>query len=184
MTPRGEADVQSAEQAFAEAQHVLANTAPPDRPSRDEIREKSLYEINLAHGRVMAAQDRYETKHDAAKEAKKHLDNEIESFLTLTGRLSADGGDVPLPLFTPEAEQAAAPDVPMPGETLYTGLFELLTAAGYQAVTLRDLSAWTPEQRLEATTWAKETPTQDAMPVFMRELADAVEASNPPRPDV
>lgn len=184
MKPIGETQVATAEQAFAEAQQTLAaaDLAAPMPPAETvETLSKRLHTIEEAHGRVMAAEQRYESKHDAAKEAKKHLDNETASFLALTGRLSAVS--TPLPLFTDEAEKAAAPG-PGPGEVLYTGLFEQLTAAGYQAVTLRDLSAWTSEQRLEAKTWAAENPTEDALPPFMRELAEAIEAESTPHEEI
>lgn len=183
MQPIGERVTAIAEQAFKEAQQELAaeGKVEPLPPAETvETLSKRLHEIERAHARVMAAQDRYESKHDAAKEAKKHLDNETETFLTVAGRLSAVS--TPLPLFTEEAEKAAAlpapSDEPGPGEVHYTGLYTRLVEAGYQAVSMKDLSAWTPEQRLEADTWAKDDQTEAGLPAFMRALAEAISAAH------
>lgn len=183
MQPIGERVTAVAEQAFKEAQQELAadGKVEPLPPAETvESLTKRLNQIEHARNLVVAAEERYESKHDAAKEAKKHYDNCVETFITLCGRLTAVA--TPLPLFTQEAEKAAAlpapSDEPGPGEVHYTGLYTRLVEAGYQAVSMKDLSAWTPEQRLEADTWAKDDQTEAGLPAFMRALAEAISAAH------
>ena len=114
MVPIGDVATATAEQAFKEAQQELAadgkveTTMPPSETV--ETLTKRLNEIERARDRVIRAQCEYESCKEASKEAKKHYDDEVTTFLSLTGRLSVIAA--PLPLFTAEAEQAAVADAP------------------------------------------------------------------------
>jgi hypothetical protein len=106
MHPKGERAVARAEGAFAQAQQQLGRDSEDvPRAETFETLSKRLEEIRGAWERVARARAVYEEKHEAAKNAKQHLEAEQKTFETLTGRLSTLAD---LPLFTQEAEQAAA----------------------------------------------------------------------------
>jgi hypothetical protein len=181
MLPIGAGATMAAEDAFKAANRELVSDAPMPPAETTETLTKRLQEIERARNRVMEAQDRYETKKDAAKEAKKHYDTEVETFLTVVGRLSAVPGA--LPLFTQEAEAAAAAAqdgddyIIEPEYTRAEGLYERLVEAGYLAATIETIDAWSEEQQNQAGTWAA-VGTEDTLPEFMRELAEQNQAEH------
>jgi hypothetical protein len=155
MEPIGARNVAAAEQAFADAARELADvyvvdSMAPSLEAQLEDRDKRLADIRRAIENVDSAQATYDSKHDAAKEAKKHLDNQLETLVTLTRRRATIGAAEDLPLLTDAAVKNAEPAA---GQTLYTGLHEQLVAAGY-LIDVALLSKWSPEERLEAKTWA------------------------------
>lgn len=175
MLPIGAGAVMHAEEAFKQANRELGADLTPPNTETTETLTKRLREIERARGRVINAQERYETKRDAAKEAKKHLDEETTTFLTIVGRLSA----VPavLPLFSQEAHDAAAVDADGEAqESVAAALWADLMEHGYMAASLEMIGQWDDEQRARARAWC-EVPTLESLPTFMRVIADENEAS-------
>lgn len=174
MKPIGAGKVLNAEEAFAQANRELVPDAPLPAGETTETLTKRLREIESARGRVVDAQDRYNSKHSAAKEAKKHLDDETESFLAIVGRLSS----VPaaLPLFTQEAEAAAAVDKDVDASIDAwrdpQAIYDALMDAGYLAASLETITAWTNVERDQARGWASIAGTVESMPAFMAKLVE------------
>lgn len=164
MRPIGERQTMAAEQAFTTAQRELE---PPPLPPADTVDTltKRLHEIERSQSRVMSLKAVHEEAKEEAKDAKKNYDDAIESFLTLTQRMTAVS--TPLPLFTAEAEAAAQSGPPM---AEIDALTRQLADAGV-LIPWDVVNAWTPEQREEAHIWATKEGTVESMPEFVAEAA-------------
>lgn len=181
MIPIGGATVMSAEEAFKVAnRELVADESLPAGETTETLTQR-LRDIEAARGIVLTAQDRYDAKHSAAKEAKKHLDDETESFLAIVGRLSA----VPaaLPLFTQEAQEAATgwqkDDAAVSAARAPEAVYAALVDAGYLAASVEVIETWGSIQRDQARGWAAIGGTVDSMPRFMRDLMTDEETEAP-----
>jgi hypothetical protein len=160
--------------AITEAAAELERTMPLPEAETTETLTKRLREIEVAHTAVVNAQREYDQRHDAAKTAKKYLDDCQETLISIVGRMTAVSSQ--LPLFTKDAEEnAQASEESAPeGEwslELATELHDHLANAGYIAATIEQIQDWTPEEIWTAQEWVKRG-TLDELPEFMRELAE------------
>lgn len=181
MIPIGGATVMSAEEAFKVAnRELVADESLPAGETTETLTQR-LRDIEAARGIVLTAQERYETKRDAAKQAKKYLDSVTESFLAIVGRLSA----VPatLPLFTPEAEENAEfrrqDDEEIAAARAPEAVYAALVDAGYLAASVEVIETWGSIQRDQARGWVAVGGTVDSMPRFMRDLMTDEETEAP-----